>query len=180
MNRLAMAGVLMLAGAAALPTNARADVRVLGGVVITGRGDDRGDRGYRGDWRGVGPAFRYGYDRGWREGSEEGNHDGRKNRDPRFWREDEFRDADRGYKGWMGPRSEYARGFREGYKSGYRRAYASSRPGWRDGGRDRWGRNGRDDGYYGRDDRGRDVRDEGRYYPDENRDRRDRDDRNRR
>lgn len=178
MNRLAMAGVLMVAGATALPTNARADVRVAGGVVIT----DRDDRGYRGDWRGVGPAFRYGYDRGWREGSEEGNHDGRKNRDPRFWREDEFRDADRGYKGWMGPRGEYARGFREGYRSGYRRAYAALRPGWRDDGRDRWGRDGRygrDDGYYGRD-RGYGRREDDRYYPDEDRDRRDRDDRDRR
>jgi hypothetical protein len=147
MKRLALAGVLVVAGIAALPTNARADLRVSGGVVIMGRDD----RGYRGDWRGVGPAFRYGYDRGWREGSDEGNRDGRRNRDPRYWREGEFRDGDRGYKNWMGPRFEYARGFREGYEAGYRRAYAASRPAWRD--RDRSGRDRYDGRYDRRDDR---------------------------
>jgi hypothetical protein len=157
MKWLTIAGVLMVAGAAALPTNARADVHVSGGVVIT----DRDDRGYRGDGRGGSPAFRHGYDRGWREGSDEGNHDGRRNRDPRYWREGEFRDADRGYKGWMGPRWEYVRGFREGYESGYRRAYASSRPAWHDG-RDRWGRGGSDGRYDGSYDR---------YYPDSRNDR---------
>jgi len=150
MKRLALAGLLMVAGIAALPTNARADLRVSGGVVIAGRDD----RGYRGDWRGVGPAFRYGYDRGWREGSDEGYRDGRRSRDPRYWREGEFRDADRGYKRWMGPRFEYARGFREGYQAGYRRAYAASRPAWRDG--DRWGRDRYDGRYDRRNDRYRD------------------------
>jgi hypothetical protein len=102
--------------------------------------------------RSGGPAFRYGYDRGWREGSEEGHRDGRKRRDPRFWREGEYRDADRGYRRWMGPRWDYEGGFREGYEAGYRRAYAATRPGWRDRGRgrdrDRYG-----DGYRRDDDR---------------------------
>ena len=127
MKRLAMAGVLMVAGAAALPTNAQAGVRVSGGVVIT----VRDDRGY-GDSRGGGAAFRYGYDRGWREGSDEGYRDGRRNRDPHYWRDGDFRNADRGYKGWMGARWEYTRGFRDGFESGYRRAYASARPSWND------------------------------------------------
>jgi hypothetical protein len=40
----------------------------------------------------------------------------------------------------MGPRWDYAAGFRRGYEAGYRRAYAAFRPGWRDDRRDddRW------------------------------------------
>ncbi len=129
MTRLAMAGLLTAAVAVALPANARAaDVRVFGQVVLADRDDGR----YRGDWRGAGPAFRYGYDRGWREGSDEGFKDGRRNHDPRYWREGNFRDGDRGYKGWMGPKWDYVKGYREGYAAGYRRSYASARPGWRD------------------------------------------------
>jgi hypothetical protein len=141
MKALVAAGMVMVAGLTALPAKAQAGVRVSGGVVITSR-EDRGypGGGYRGDGRGTGPAFRYGYDRGWREGSDEGSHDGRRNRDPRFWREDDFRNADRGYRHWMGPRFEYAQGYREGYRMGYRRAYAACRPGWR--GREGWDRDG--------------------------------------
>ena len=66
MKALAMAGGLVAAGMIALPSDARAaDVRVSGGVVIT-VANDWG----RGEWRGVSPTFRYGYDRGWREGSD--------------------------------------------------------------------------------------------------------------
>ena len=136
MKRLWIVGLLVMGAAGAAP--ASADWRVAVGVS-----HDR-------DARGAGPAFRYGYDRGWREGSEEGNHDGRGRRDPRFWREGEYRDGDRGYKGWMGPRWDYSAGFRRGYEEGYRRAFAAARPGWRDRGRDRWG-----DGRYPRDDRDR-------------------------
>ncbi len=140
--RATIAAVVVAVAAAGLAREARADWRVGGAVVIRtdsdrderGGYDDRGrygrydDRGY-----GVqrGPAFRYGFDRGWREGSEEGLRDGRRSHDPRYWREGEFRDADRGYKGWMGPRGDYSNGFRDGYRSGYRRAYASARPSWR-------------------------------------------------
>jgi hypothetical protein len=141
MKRLWMAGLLAAgtAAALALPAESRADWRVSVGV-----GADYG-RGFRGG----NPAFRYGYDRGWREGSEEGRNDGRRHRDPRFWREGEYRDGDKGYKRWMGPRGDYAAGFRQGYEAGYRRAYASFRPGWRD--------------RRGYDDRGYDERDRRRY-----------------
>jgi hypothetical protein len=122
MKRLLMAGILLAGVAAALPAESRADWRVVIGASF---GRERGPRG-------GGPAFRYGYDRGWREGSEEGHRDGRRSRDPRFWRDGEYRDGDRGYKGWMGPRWDYVSGFRAGYEAGYRRAYAASRPGWRD------------------------------------------------
>ena len=113
MKRLWIVGLMAMGAAAATPTPASADWRVAIGVS-----HDRGTRG-------AGPAFRYGYDRGWREGSEEGHRDGRRSRDPRFWREGEYRDGDRGYKGWMGPRWDYSTGFRQGYEAGYRRAFAA-------------------------------------------------------
>jgi len=124
MKRLLVAGMLVAGAAAAWPQASAADWR--GGVGL----EVSRERGLRG----AGPAFRYGYDRGWREGSEEGHRDGRRRRDARFWRDDEYRDGDRGYKGWMGPRWDYAAGFRQGYESGYRRAYAAARP----AGRGRW------------------------------------------
>ncbi len=134
MKRLWMAGLLVAGAALALPAESRADWRVSVRV-------DYG-RGPRGD----GQAFRFGYDRGWREGSEEGHRDGRRSRDPRFWRDGEYRDADSGYKRWMGPRWDYSAGFREGFEAGYRRAYAAARPGWRGRERDRY------DDRYRRDD----------------------------
>jgi hypothetical protein len=126
MKRLWMAGMLVTAAALALPAASRAaDWHVAVGVGF--------DYGYGPDYRQGGPAFRYGYDRGWREGSDEGRHDGRKHRDPRYWREGEYRHGDKGYKRWMGAKWEYVAGFRRGYEAGYRRAYAAFHPGWRDG-----------------------------------------------
>ena len=137
MKRLFIAGMLVAGATAILPAESPADWRVSTGVRVDyGRGHRSG-----------GPAFRYGYDRGWREGSEEGHGDGRRHRDPRFWRDGEYRDGDRGYKRWMGPRWDYAAGFRQGYEAGYRRAYAAARPAWRDRGYDR-----RYDERYRRDD----------------------------
>jgi len=124
MKRLLVAGMLVAGAAAVWPQASAADWR--GGAPLV-MSHDYGSRR-------AGPAFRYGYDRGWREGSEEGHRDGRRRRDARFWRDDEYRDGDRGYKGWMGPRWDYAAGFRQGYESGYRRAYAAARP----AGRGRW------------------------------------------
>ena len=135
MKRLWIAGLLVAGAALALPAQSRADWRVAVGVSAD-----------RGGYRDGGPAFRHGYDRGWREGSEEGHNDGRKHRDRRYWREGEYRDGDKGYKRWMGPRWDYAAGFRRGYEAGYRRAYEAFRPGWRD-------RRGDDDRWY--DERGR-------------------------
>ena len=144
MKALAMAG-FVAAALAALPASAgAADVAAFGRPM-------------------VGPSFRYGYDRCWREGSDEGCKDARKNHDPRFWLEGRYRDGDHGYKGWMGPKWEYVRGYRDGYASGYRRAYASGRPGWRD--RDDYGRERPPYGPYDRDERDRGYRhpDDGRY-----------------
>jgi len=136
MKRHFVAGMLFAGALAAWPPDASADLRVALGMGVS---YDHGTWGGR-------PAFRYGYDRGWREGSEDGHRDGRHGRDPRFWRDGDYRDGDRGYKGWMGPRGDYVSGFREGYESGYRRAYAAARPGWRDREHDRWREHGAYDG----------------------------------
>jgi hypothetical protein len=145
MKRLWVVGVLTAGAALALPAESRAD-------WPTTVGGSHGAVYARGDRDGGGSAFRYGYDRGWREGAEEGRDDGRKRRDPRYWREGEYRDGDKGYKGWMGPKWDYAAGFRRGYEAGYRRAYAAFRPGGRHA-------RGYDDRYRGRyDDRDRDGR----------------------
>ena len=143
MKRLWIAGMVVAGAFLAPPAESRAE---WAGSVGAARYD-----GYGRGSRNGGPAFRYGYDRGWREGSEEGRSDGRRSRDPRFWREGEYRDGDRGYKGWMGPRWDYTAGFRAGYEAGYRRAYAASRPRWRHHGREGWD----DDRYRGRYDDGR-------------------------
>ena len=84
--------------------------------------------GHERDPWGMSPAYRYGYDRGWRQGSEVGHRDGRDRRAPRHGRGAGSRDGDRGYSPWMGPRYDYATGFRHGYVAGYRRAYAAARP----------------------------------------------------
>ena len=130
-------GALALLGLAT-PMVASAETHVGIGIVLGaqypgGRYDSR-------------DAFRYGLERGRREGAEHGYRDGRRNRGFDFWRDSDYRDADNGYKRWMGSRGDYASGYRRGYAMGYRQAFASARPGWRD---DRY----RDDNRYRNDDR---------------------------
>ncbi len=136
--------VLLASGAVAAPTPARADTRVGFGITI--------GSGYR-DYRG---AYAYGFDRGVRDGAQEGQSDGRRGRDFDFWREGDFRKGTVGYRGWMGPRWEYADGYRRGYEQGYRRSYAACRRGYRDDyayERHRYDDRYRDDRYW--DDRDR-------------------------
>ncbi|MCL4822413.1 MAG: hypothetical protein KJ067_25070 [Vicinamibacteria bacterium] len=96
--------------------------------VSVGIGISVGDRGHW-DRRGYGydagrEAWRFGYDRGYREGLEEGSQDGRRNQRFDFWRERDYRNADKGYRRHYGPKPIYERGFREGFEAGYRRGYA--------------------------------------------------------
>lgn len=131
------AGIMTLAGVAVLPTQLAADTRW--GVAIVVGSDWGHHRGYR-----RGEAYHRGYDRGYRDGARHGQKDGRRCRDFDFWHAGDYRHGDHGYKGWMGPRAEYAAGYRRGYETGYRRAYASARPGydWRATRRYDWDRNG--------------------------------------
>jgi hypothetical protein len=117
---LALAAVLPLLAAPSF-----ADSRVRFGVGITigyptrpAYSDDHG-RSYAG-------TFRDGYDRGWREGAHDGYKDGERGRFE-LYREGDYRDADKGYERWMGPRYEYARGFQRGYEEAYREAFRRGR-----------------------------------------------------
>ena len=134
----------------AAPAAAKAETHVGIGIVLGGRYDAR-------------DALRYGLERGRAEGAEHGYKDGRRGRDFDFWHASEYRDGDRGYKRWMGPRWDYAAGYRRGYAMAYRQAYASARPGWRDG-----NARYRDDDRYREDDR---YRDDDRYRGDRRYDR---------
>lgn len=82
------------------------------------------------------------YERGRVDGYQEGLEDarGRDRYDPR--RNRRYRSADRGYRGWYGPkehfRNAYRQGFLDGYHHGYREAWRyhgpRPRPGWQSGG----------------------------------------------
>jgi hypothetical protein len=144
MKLTAMAAGLVVAGLLAAPTESQAGVRVAIGVVLgaPAHHDSRYD-GYARD------TYRHGYDRGFDEGQRRGVKDARHHHAFEHSRDGAFRDGDRGYKGWMGPRSVYADGYRAGYEAGYRSGYSRFAPGYRDDGRWR----DRDDWRHDRDDR---------------------------
>lgn len=134
-------GVLALGVLAAAPETVKAEPGR--GIVVVVRG------GYGYDARG---AFRYGFERGRSEGAERGYRDGRRGHQGDCRRDSWYRDGDRGYRGWMGPRWDYAAGYRQGFETAYRRAFASARYGGRD--RDsRYGYDRRDDDRYRSDHR---------------------------
>ncbi len=77
----------------------------------------RAPYGYRGD------VQRIAYDNGYREGLDHGEKDGRRGRPYSVERNDEFRDADKGYRRGYGDRDYYRRVFRDGFARGYREGY---------------------------------------------------------
>ncbi len=91
---------------------------------------DRGPEGYRVD------VQRTAYDRGYREGLEEGRKDGRDGRPFSMERHDEFRDADQGYRRSYGDRDLYQRAYRDGFSRGYREAFSRYGRGYSDRDRD--------------------------------------------
>lgn len=130
MKRTAMtAGLLTSALIVVFAAETRADVRVGIGMQV--------GSGYRDS----GGTWRHGYARGRGEGFREGERDARRHERFGYYDERSYRDSDRGYKGWMGPRYVYERAYRQGYEAGYARAYR------------RFARYERSDRYYGRDDR---------------------------
>jgi hypothetical protein len=131
---LMTAGLLASALTVASTPDVRADVRVGVGVRIDG--------GYGYDARNT---WRYGYDRGVDEGYREGERDARRYERFDYRDEGRYRDCDRGYKGWMGPRFEYERAYRRGFEEGYARAYR------RFARYDRYDRNDRRENYDRRD-----------------------------
>ena len=127
-----MTGLLTSALTLGLTADTRADVRVGLGVQF-GVGYHDGD------------AWQAGYARGGDEGYRAGEHDARHHERYSYWDEHSYRDSDRGYKGWMGPRSVYERAYRQAYQEAYTRAYRRFAP-W-DGRYDRDYRYDRDGGY---------------------------------
>lgn len=119
------AAALATAGLTALPAESRADTRFSIGIVASSE-----HHGYH-----QGDAYRYGYERGSREGAEHGFKDGRRGKSPNPGRRGEYPDGDHGY---HGPRGDYAAGYRRGYEGSYRRTFASAGPAYRDGD-DRYG-----------------------------------------
>jgi hypothetical protein len=71
----------------------------------------------------AGSPWQYGYARGRDEGYREGERDARRHERFSFYDEKSYRDCDRGYKGWMGPRGVYENGYRRGYQDAYTRAF---------------------------------------------------------
>jgi len=63
------------------------------------------------------------YDRGYREGQDQGRNDARHNRDFAPGRHSEYRNADDGYHREYGEREYYRRTYRRGFDVGYREAY---------------------------------------------------------
>jgi hypothetical protein len=129
-------GLLAATGLCLVSAPSEAGVQIGVGLVI-------GGPSYRPGHAGTG-VDRYGYDRGYREGADSGFKAGRHGKRFEFWRNGDYRDADDGYKRWMGPRWAYEDAFRRGYEAGYRRAYSDGlreRNGrWYDHDRDGWDR----------------------------------------
>lgn len=63
------------------------------------------------------------YDRGYREGERQGEHDARRGRSFSFENDPAFRNGDRGYNRRFGSRDDYRDQFRAGFADGYRSAY---------------------------------------------------------
>ena len=141
-------GVLAVGVFAAAPAVVKAAPRVGITVVLNGGGYGRDNGGYGRDMRG---AFRYGFERGRSEGADRGYRDVRLGRGGDFRRDSWYRDGDRGYRGGMGSRSEYAAGYRQGFETAYRNACASARSSGR--GDTRYGYDPRNDDRYRNDQR---------------------------
>ena len=85
-----------------------------------------------------------GFDRGYREGVQQGEQDARGNRAYGIESSRIYRDGNRGYESRDGSRDWYRTEFRRGFSSGYRAGFDRIRVNVQVG---------RNDGYYGRDDR---------------------------
>ena len=111
-------GLMATTAVAAVPTEAAAGVNVAVGVSV-GTPVLVAQTGYGGR-----DVSRFGFDRGYREGAENGYQDGRKGRRFEIRHDGDYRDADDGFKGWMGSRRAYEHSFRRGFEAGYRRAFS--------------------------------------------------------
>lgn len=67
------------------------------------------------------------FDRGYREGLQQGSEDARRGRQFEIERDNAYRNGDRGYNRRYGDRDWYRTNFRRGYASGYRTGYSNVR-----------------------------------------------------
>ncbi len=83
-----------------------------------------------GGWNNGG-YYDYAYDNGYRSGAHEGEEDARRGKSYNYKRDDDYEDADRGFRG--GDKNAYRHEFRRGYEAGYDTAYRRfARGGWYD------------------------------------------------
>jgi hypothetical protein len=68
-----------------------------------------------------------GSQRGYQDGQRQGQHDRDKNRGYDLWRNDDFKDADKGYRSEFGDKRDYQNGYRRGFESGYQAGYRGGR-----------------------------------------------------
>ncbi len=80
-------------------------------------------------------AHQYGYQQGYQDGLRRGQHEAREN-DPNDFQSRDWRNASRGYQGWMGPFPAFQDGYRDGYRQGFQAAFDQR---WGHGDRDRDG-----------------------------------------
>lgn len=71
------------------------------------------------------------YERGFHEGTEAGEKDGRRGRSFDLTRHDDYRDADEGYNRDYGDKEFYRRAFRDGFRAGYEQTYRQYAGGYR-------------------------------------------------
>lgn len=117
-----------------------ATMLMVSGLALAQRDYDDDGRYYRGGSQAQ--AQQYGYNSGYQDGIRRGREEGREN-DPFDYQTPDWRQATRGYQGWMGPENWYQRGYQQGYRSGFESGYQSMNRRNRDNDGDR------DDGYYG-------------------------------
>jgi len=102
-------------------------------LALSGFALARDDDDYRYDRGSYDQTHQYGYNSGYRDGIDKGRHEGREN-DPYDYRTPDWRQATRGYQGWMGPLNIFQDGYRDGYRDGFEAGFQSVNRGWRNRG----------------------------------------------
>jgi len=121
MNPKWMPGVAVLMGLAlAGPATASAATR---DPYDRARERDYRYDGYDRYGRNASYAARVAQERGYEDGLNRGERDGRKRDRFDVTRDGKYRDGDHGYKSSYGPRSEYVRAYRRAFEEGYRDGY---------------------------------------------------------
>jgi len=93
-----------------------------------GSSRDRSGSGYPNDRNsGRGVAFDAGSERGYQDGLKQGQYDRDHNRGYDLWRNDDYKDGDKGYKSNYGDKRDYQNGYRRGFEDAYRAGFRGRR-----------------------------------------------------